>query len=342
MIRGLVVALLLIEGVAWADDPLAQARKAVAISDYTSARAQLAAALDAGNRGPDEIAELYRLTGIVAAALGDAKAATDAFTHLLALSPKAELPAGTSPKIKRPFEAAGRFFSAPGAPHEPLELKVETHASPPTLTLIAVSDPLDMVARARVVFAIDGGPEQTKDVVASERTEVALPAGKRIDARVAALDGHGNRLVEIGSKEVPIVIIGEPPPPPPIATRPPPPRAAPVAAGRPLYLRWWPYAAGAVAFGGATAYFAWSARSDTRELERLSADSVHHSFGEAMDVESRGRRNVLLTNIGLGVTGAFAVTAAVMAFTTPGGRAEARITAMPVRGGGAVVFGGNF
>ena len=334
-LRGLTVALLLTEGVAWADDPLAQARKAVAESDYMAARAELTAALDAGDRGPDELVELYRLSGTVAAALGDAKAATDAFTHLLALSPKAVLPPGTSPKIRRPFEAAGRYFTT----HTALELKFETGAAPPTITLLAVSDPLDMVAKARVVFAIDGGAEQARDVVASDRTEIALPAARRIEARVAALDVHGNRLVEIGSKEAPIVILGEAPPPVVVVQppAPPPPRPDPQ---RPVYRRWWPYAAASVAFGGATAYFAWAARSDARELERLGGDTVLHSYSEAKAVEDRGRRATLLTNIGLGATGALAVTAAVMWFTAP--RVESRVSAVPVRGGGAVVFGGQF
>src|SRR4051812_37114478 len=82
MLRGLVLALLVIEGVAWADplpDALARARQAVAESDYSAARPALSAALDGGGRGPEELIEIYRLTGIVAAALGDAKAATDAF-----------------------------------------------------------------------------------------------------------------------------------------------------------------------------------------------------------------------------------------------------------------------
>ena len=340
MLRGLVVALLLTEGVAWADDPLAQARKAVAESDYTAARAQLTVAFGAGDRGPDELVELYRLSGIVAAALGDTKAATDAFTHLLALSPKAVLPPGTSPKIRRPFEAAGRYFTT----HSALELKLETGSAPPTITLIAVSDPLDMVAKAHVVFAIDGGAEQARDVVASERTEIALPAARRIDARVAALDVHGNRLVEIGSKEVPIVIIGEAPPPVVVVKPPPvvPPRRTSPGGARSVYLRWWPYAAATVAFGGATAYFAWSARSDARELERLGGDDALHSFSEAKAVEDRGRRATLLTNVGLGVSGAFAVTAAVLWFTAPRDRVESRVSAVPVRGGGAVVFGGEF
>jgi hypothetical protein len=344
MFRGLLVALLLTEGVAWADDPLAQARKAVAESDYTSARTALAAVLAAGNRSPDEVTELYRLSGIVAGALGDARAATDAFTHLLALSPKAALPAGTSPKIKRPFDAAAQFFAS----HEPLELKIETRAAPPTITLIAVNDPLDMVVRAHVVFSIDGGAEQVKDVTASERTEITLPAARRIDARVAALDAHGNHLIEIGSREVPIVLIGEPPPKKlaaPALPRPPGPPgpsdgSAPGA--RPLWLRWPPYAIAAVAFGGATAYLGLTARSAVRDLNRIEDDSGHHTARENQSAKDRASRDVLLTNIGLGVSGACAITAAVMWYTARGRPAESQLTAVPVVGGGALVLGGNF
>ena len=122
MLRGLVLALLFtvlrLEGVAWADDPLAKARQAVAESDYVSARPVLVAALQAGGHGPDAVAEIYRLTGIVEAALGDARAATEAFTRLLALSPRAALPAGTSPKIKRPptVSAKARFSATSRRP----------------------------------------------------------------------------------------------------------------------------------------------------------------------------------------------------------------------------------
>src|SRR5262249_45632049 len=239
MRRWIALALLVLEGVAYADDPLAQARKAVAESDYVSARLALSAALGGGGRGPEELVEIYRLTGIVEAALGDARAATEAFTRLLALSPKAALPEGTSPKIRRPFDAAARYIAS----HAALEVKMETLAAPPTITLIVVSDPLNMVATAHAVYSVDGGKERSNDVeVGSERTPAALSSGGRIDARIAALDVHGNRLVEIGSREVPIVIVGDAPPP--VVARPaPPPRAvAPVAVHaerRPLYLRWW-------------------------------------------------------------------------------------------------------
>jgi len=339
MLRGLLLALLLMEGVAWAGDPLAQARKAVAESDYASARPALAAALEAGDHSPEEIAEIYRLSGIVAAALGDAKTATEEFTRLLALSPKAALPAGTSPKLKRPFEAAGRYFKT----HAPLEVKTETVETPPTITLILVNDPLDMVAKAHVVFSVDGGAEQTKDVTASDRTEIALPAGRRIEVRVAAVDVHGNRLAEVGSKDAPIVIVSEAPPPPPE----PAPVAAPTrvvvhAAARPFYLHWMLYEAAAAVFAVGTGYFAVSTYLDKSELTQLNGESALHQFSEAKAIEDRGHRDALLTNIGLGMTGALAITAGVLYVMRPRDHVETRVTAAPTPGGGAIVFGGTF
>ena len=336
----IALALIALEGWARADDPLAVASKAVDASDYLAARPALTAALAGGGRGPEQLVEIYRLTGVVEAALGDARAATEAFTHLLALSPKATLSEGTSPKIRRPFDAASRYIQS----HAALEVKIETHANPPVITLVVASDPLNMVAAAHAVFTVDGGPERSKDVdVAAERAEVALPPARRIDARIAALDVHGNHLVEIGSREVPVVIIGEPPPVARAAVRPPPRRTTVAihAEARPLYLRWWPYAATAVIAAGATGYFAWAAHSATDELDGIVANSAPHRFDDARAVEDRARRDVLLTNIGLGVTGALAVAAGVLYLTTPRDRVETRLAAVPLPGGGALVLGGT-
>jgi hypothetical protein len=340
MFRGVALALVLLEGAAWADDALAQASEAVAASDYLAARAALVTAQVAGEHSPDDTAEMYRLSGIVEAALGNAQAATEAFIRLLALVPKAKLPPGTSPKITRPFDAARSYYTT----HAPLDLKIATAAKPPAITLVVVSDPVHLVARARVLYAIDRGPEQTKEV-AADGTDIALPAGKRIDARVIALDVHGNRLVEIGSREVPIVIIGEPAPVA-VPHRPaprPPPRPAPATVelpGRPIYLRWWPYAAATVVCAGATAYFGWSAYSDARELQRLSID---HSVlsPEFQSVKDHGQRATLITNIGFGVTGAFALAAGAM-FLIRRAHTEVRVTAVPAHAGGALVLGGTF
>jgi hypothetical protein len=319
MLRGVVLVLILLEGAARADDCVAAARQAVAISDYSGAHAVLATARRAGRCGPAESAELYRLSGVVEAALGNTDAATEAFKRLLALSPGATLPPGTSPKITRPFAAAAN--AAPS----PIDVKLEAAGQPGAFTLI-VSDPVRLVDKVRVLHAIDGRAEEAREVAAAPRSAIDLPSGTRTVIRLVALDAHGNRLVE----REPLVITRAAPP----AVIPPPPPAR-REARRPIYMRWWPYAAATVVSGGATAYFGWSAYSAARDLQSALNDV------EADALEARGRRDTLYTNIGFGVTGACAIATGLMFMIAPRGT-ETRVAAVPVSGGGALVVGGNF
>jgi hypothetical protein len=342
----MALAVLLAQSATVEAGPLDDAKVAVEASDYLKARAALTEALASGENGRDELAEIYRLSGIVAGALGDAKASTAAFQRALALSPKVELPPGTSPKIARPF-AQAQGLARQSAP---LEIKTETAADPPSVTVIVASDPLAMIARVRVYAGVDGKPEQAFDRPASERTTVELPAGARLDVRVAAVDEHGNRLAELGSRAVPIVIVGKAAPPPPgggqVVVRTPPrrPPERPARPPRPLYLKWWMWGTTAALFGGAAAYFGIDAVLARRDLVELNQHSVEHTFDEARDVEARARRDVLFTNIGWGAAGVFAVGATILYLTEPRpARGERRVSVAPVRGGGgAIVLGGRF
>lgn len=308
-----------------AETSLQQARRDVEGSDYMAARASLVSALDAGDASPEEVAEIYKLSGIVEGALGNEKEATEAFAKSLSIDPKGTLPAGTSPKIMRPFEAAS---------HEALKVKVETSATPPAVTLVIVSDPAKLITRAQVFVIADGKPE-TK--IEGAVGKLALPAGKRLDLRVQALDAHGNRIVELGSTEVPIVITGGATPIEPVVpkkivkTREP-------AVERPLYLRWWLWGTVGVAFAGAGTYFGLQARSDANDLSALNAASQQHTFTEASDLESRAKREALFCNIGLAAGGAFALGATILYLTRP--HTETQISAVPMQGGAAVVVGG--
>jgi len=128
------------------------------------------------------------------------KNATAAFERLLALSPKATLPSDTSPKSRESrFAAAQDYFKS----HEPLKVKAETQSKPPSVTLVvqkrsAVDDRED----ARV-----GRGRRKRDTTLDGVGAIELPHGKRLDLRVAALDENGNRVVEVGSADVPLVIV---------------------------------------------------------------------------------------------------------------------------------------
>lgn len=201
-----------------------------------------------------------------------------------------------------------------------------------------------MITMIRVHVRVDGARDEKiveKKLAGQEEIELALPAGARLDLRVTALDDKGNRLAELGSADVPIVIIGTPAvvqKPPVVA--PPPVKDEP-AHERPLYWKWWLWGGGAVVFAGVATYFGIDGLRAKSELEDLNATSPNHTFDDAKRVESRVRRGFLIANIGYGVAGGLAVTAAILWLTDPEPR-ETRITAVPIGGGGAVVLGGHF
>lgn len=324
-------------------DSLGDARAAVDSSDYFAARGLVEKALADGTASPTDLAEIYKIKGIVEAALGNTAAATTAFGRWLALDPKADLPSGTSPKITRPFAAAQKQ-----AEHrEAIRVKAETASDPPSVTLVVVSDPFMMIAKARVYVRADGGKEQKLESAGEKKIKIELPRGNRLDLRVQALDEHGNRVAELGTTDVPIVITTEnikevahaPPPKPPSGKARPPVAPAPVHA-RPLYLKWWMWGGAAVLVGAGGAYFGMQARDESDTLAKLNADSADHTFDEARAVQDRASRDVTLFNVGIGVAGAFAIGATILYLTEP--HAETRMAVVPQAGGGAVVVGGRF
>jgi hypothetical protein len=340
MLRGLaaLAVVAVVAGTARADD-LADARAAVDASDYFAARTALDKALADGKASPDDLADIYRMKGIVDAALGNTAAATTSFGKWLALDPKATLPQGTSPKITRPFTAAQNQAKS----RDPIKVKTETAADPPTVTLVIASDPFMMIAKARVYVRVDGGKEQTLEGTGRKKIVIDLPKGKRLDLRVQALDENGNRVAQLGTADVPIVIVGPQGEPHGVVTEHGPivehehVREAPA---RPLYLRWWLWGGAAVALGAGATYFGLQARDETDQLAKLNANSIDHPFTEASGLASDAKRDAMIFNVGVGVAGAVAIGAAVLYLTEP--RAEAHVAAVPQPGGGAVVVGGRF
>src|SRR5512141_513819 len=125
---GVMLTLVALCRFSFADSALELARHDVETSDYLAARGALVSALDAGTASPEELAEIYKLSGIVEGALGKEAEATESFARWLSIDAKGTLPPGTSPKIMKPFEAAAKA-------NEPVVVKVETEAAPPSVTL---------------------------------------------------------------------------------------------------------------------------------------------------------------------------------------------------------------
>lgn len=338
----IVVGLAVTVRSARADDALAPARAAIEQADYAAAKTAVDAVLATGSLGPDELAEAYRLRGTVAGAMGDATGATESFTRLLSLAPKTTLPFGTSPKISKAFDKAAAYAKT----HEPLKVKVDTQASPPSLTLVVTSDPLKLVAKTRVWVIVDGKPGGTLDGTGA----IALPPGKRLDLRVAALDDRGNRLVELGTADVPIVLVGREAEAKP--DRPAVPVVTPVtpvvetpavhepAHERALYARWWLWGGVTVVVAGVAGYFSYATYQAKQDLVALEATSQFHTFDEAKQVEDRGHRDALIANITFGVAGATAIATTILFFTRPRHTDERMTRVLPVahQGGGGVAL----
>jgi hypothetical protein len=321
-------------------DALSDARKAVEGSDYLTAKPALETALNAGTSGPADLAEIYKLTGIVEAALGNAGPSEKAFARWLALEPRGSLPPGTSPKITRPFDAAKDHAKKAG----PLSAKAETSDDPPAVTLVVTNDPAKMIVGAKVYFVTDRKAEQSLEAEGNDKVTIELGLGKRIDLRLHAVDEYGNRVVELGSKDVPIVITSsgkekqidskdrellvqkkrEPEEP------------------RPWYFSHWTWGAATVVAAGVGGYFAWRTREDIQRLDYLNANSLNYQWSDAQAVEDSARRNLLVTNIAAGTAGAFAVGTIILFLTRPTTESELRATVTPLRGGGAISFGGHF
>jgi hypothetical protein len=335
---GFVVAVLLAwSATAWGGrheaGPLARARKELDALQYDKARASLDEALRAGDNGPAELAEIYLLAGQVAGALDDAAAAEDHFKRLLVLQPGAKLPAGMSPKITAPFDAARGWLDE----HAALAADLDTRAD--ALIFVIQSDPLAMIAEARVAVTV-GGDEQPalSGRGNAKQITITLPEGE-LTLRASLVDANGNRLIDFPERELTVGVV-TPISGPPVTDKP--------RAERPLYAKWWLWGGVAVAFAGGGTYFGLDALSAQDELDKLNADSMNHDFSEAQVVQERGERSALLANIGFGLAGAAAVVAAVLLVTDHRGgparieKSGAAITPTTDGGGATVVVFGRF
>ena len=322
-------------------DSLDDARKAVDESDYLTARPALETALKAGTADPNDLAEIYKLTGIVEAALNNASGSEKAFAKWLALQPKGALPPFTSPKIMRPFNAAQAHAKTAGA----IAAKAETSDDPPAVTLVVSNDPQKMIVGAKVHFVTDRKPEQTLEAEGTDRITIELGLGKRIDLRLHAVDEHGNRVVELGSQDVPIVITSSG-----TAKRIDPKdrdllvqKKREPDQPRPLYLQWWLWGGATVLVTGVTGYFGYRTYQDVQHIEFLHANSLAYHWYDEQAAERSARRNLLVTNIAAGTAGAFAIGTIILYLTRPNTSETALTTTVaPTRGGGAVVLGGHF
>jgi hypothetical protein len=290
-----------------ADDSLAEARRREAALDYQGALTIVEGAIAAGGADPGRLAELHLFAGRLAAGLDRPDRAEGHFARVLALRPETRLPAGTSPKLTAPFDAARARLV-------PLRLSVTSTQGLVTLHLDA--DALGLVAGIQV-HVVDGAGLHS-DVVAERATRVAIPSGTSA-TEVSALDARGNRLW-IGA--IPVVL-------------------GPRGIGRErrsVVARWplWAVVTGVAVGTGAVA--TWQLRSAQDAWDRGRASGTAE-FSELQDIERRGRRWGWTANIAFG---AAVVTGLVtLSFSIRGDHGPIAFSVGPGPGTG-LALGGQF
>jgi len=312
------------------DDALAEKTKL----QYAKALDLLDQAIAWGRNGPAEIARIYRLGGEMAAGIEDGARARRYFERLLALRPDTAMPAGTSPKITAPFDAARASMTERGA----LAVRHEIEVGP-MVVLVIENDPLSMVAGARVRYRADGGEETVVEGRGKERIRVALPRAHGLDATVAAIDEYGNELIRIDT------VIQPAAPPGQIVPTPIPTPAPATTSARPHPK--WPYVGGlALAFAGVGVYFGLDARDAQDEFDTLKERSRTGAPVEAsrlLELQDRGERSALIANIGFATAGVTAAVATWLLVRHVRSEPEApTVTAAPIPGGAALTFSARF
>jgi hypothetical protein len=228
--------------------------------------------LDAGHNRREDLIELLKYKGLLAAVQGNSSEATKAFRQLLVIEPGASLGEGHPPRVERAFAAAQRWFrrqrpltATPRAPASVLrEGTVE-------ISLEVTADPLTMVSQAVLHIRAEGTRDFKRHLARSSaglRWAVRLaqlqgigPA-RRVEYYVTLLDRSFNEVGQVGSAAAPrpIALLG----PPvsvakPVAVSDPAPPPPKERRARPWYKRWWVWAAvgaavvTAAAVGGAVA-----------------------------------------------------------------------------------------
>jgi tetratricopeptide (TPR) repeat protein len=325
----LIVALAM-PGLARADDPMTKAKAEMAQLNYDAAIALLEKAEASGQNGAAEMVEIYRVTAEAHAAMGRGDAAETAFRRLLALDPSIELPAGSSPKLTGPFNAAREFLAG-------RRITIECRRGEAAASLIVQSDPVDLVAGGRLVTA--GGGKVGDDARGQGRITLAVP-GRASPSACAALDRQGNVLVQADLTDPPAAggerETG--------AAASPVVTSAPAERGeRPIYARWWLYAGLGAAAGGVAIYYGLKMKQAEQDIQDLNAATMvpgHDiTYSDFLAIEDRGQRYARNANIALVATGVLAAVSGgllVHQLMTERDPEAPAVTAAPLPGGAAL------
>ncbi len=309
-----------------------KAKAEMAQLNYDAAIALLEQAEARGDNQPADMAEIFRATAESHAAMGRGDAAETAFRRLLALVPSVELPAGSSPKLTGPFNAARDFLAG-------RNIAVECRRNAEGASLVVKSDPVDLVAGARLLGARGGAVGE--DAKGQAVIALAIPGGTS-PSECAALDRHGNVLARAdltgAVAEDPPGAAGAAPTGGTVVSSAPAERG-----GRPLYARWWLYAGLGAVSGSVALYYGFKMKQAEDDLKDLNAATLVEghdiTYDDYLALKDRGEGYARNANIALVATGVFAAVSGgllVHQLVTDRDRNEQPVSAAVVPGGAAV------
>ncbi len=315
------------------DSPLDPVRQAIDEIRYEEASALLEQALGNGHLRAQSLADAYRLSGEVSAALGDLPRARERFTRWLTLDPEGQLPTGTSPKISSTFlEARAHLLT-----HGPLRVRHNVRRNQDTtqVELLVDADPLGMVHGIRVAYRV-GEHDSLASTETRDSLRVVLDVSDQhwLHLQVLALDEHGNELLVLGEHA-------------PFALAPATggPASMPLVVNQPRrawYAQWYTYTGVAVAAGGASLYFGLQSRADGQALSALNDKSAESTFAEARAIEEQGRRNAVLANVSLGAAGISTAAALICLWRGSSHKPRTVVAPTVARGGGGLTVKRTF
>ncbi len=162
-------------------------------------------ALREGNNSRRQLARIYELIGIAAAALDRPDQAREAYTRMLALNPDAQVDRNLSPQMRSPFLEARGYWMSRAESLDAQAVYLERRG----VVRVTLSDPLDMAEE--IVVHVRVGAEVTFTELrreADEVIEVTIPGAaeaERVEYYVTVIDRFGNRLIDLGSDAEPFV-----------------------------------------------------------------------------------------------------------------------------------------
>jgi len=205
------------QGPAQAKAPAPAQSIPAASAPATPSVASIESELQTGTKRPAALVPVFRDLAIAKANAGDAEGSRRAFTALLALDPTFRLAKEEPDLVRSPYLEARGFWESQSLPFGATGELDDAKS----LLVVRIVDPGNLGSRVRIRVKQPDGTRFSETVLPLEPTQrvtLKRTPGSTEDVayNLAILDEHGNRLLESGTDQAPIVIAAKKPLPAPV------------------------------------------------------------------------------------------------------------------------------